>query len=107
MQIIAQELRGNTKMKYILTLLILFVHVLSAQESLDKIVAVVDNEMILKSELDLRVSMESSKSNLNSDDPALRKRILEMSRRAGVTLSTPLPSRHTRPTIRIRRTLLS
>jgi len=77
MQIIAQELRGDTKMKYILTLLILFVHVLSAQESLDEIVAVVDNEMILKSELDLRVSMESSKSNLNSDDPALRKRILD------------------------------
>lgn len=64
-------------MKYISIVLFLLVQILSAQESLDKIVAVVDNEMILKSELDLRVSMEASKSNLNSDDPVLRKRMLD------------------------------
>jgi len=50
--------------------------VLIAQEVLDKIVAVVDNEIILKSELDLRVQMEAAKSNLNPDDPILRKRVL-------------------------------
>ncbi len=64
-------------MKYISIIILLLVQVLSAQEALDKIVAVVDNEMILKSELDLRVSMEASKSNLNPDDPVLRKRILD------------------------------
>lgn len=48
-----------------------------AQQKLDEIVAVVDNEIILKSELDLRVSIESSRSNLSPDDPLLRKRILD------------------------------
>lgn len=64
-------------MKNISIVLLLLVQILSAQETLDKIVAVVDNEMILKSELDLRVSMEASKSNLNPNDPVLRKRLLD------------------------------
>ncbi|VAX17476.1 Periplasmic chaperone and peptidyl-prolyl cis-trans isomerase of outer membrane proteins SurA [hydrothermal vent metagenome] len=63
-------------MKYIIILLLIFVQVLIAQETIDKIVAVVDNEIILKSELDLRVQMEAAKSNINPDDPALRKKIL-------------------------------
>jgi len=63
-------------MKYITILLLIFMQVLIAQEVLDKIVAVVDNEIILKSELDLRVQMEAAKSNLNPDDPILRKRVL-------------------------------
>lgn len=63
-------------MKYIITLLLIFVQVLIAQETIDKIVAVVDNEIILQSELDLRVQMEAAKSNLKPDDPALRKKIL-------------------------------
>ncbi len=63
-------------MKYLITLILVFVQILSAQEVLDKIVAVVDNEIILKSELDLRVQMEAAKSNLNPDDPILRKRVL-------------------------------
>lgn len=63
-------------MKYIIILLLIFVQILIAQETIDKIVAVVDNEIILKSELDLRVQMEAAKSNLNPDDPALRKKIL-------------------------------
>ena len=63
-------------MKYITILLLIFMQVLIAQEALDKIVAVVDNEIILKSELDLRVQMEAAKSNLNPDDPILRKRVL-------------------------------
>ncbi len=63
-------------MKYVIIMLLVFVQILIAQETIDKIVAVVDNEIILKSELDLRVQMEAAKSNLNPDDPALRKKIL-------------------------------
>jgi len=63
-------------MKHITIFLLVFMQVLIAQEVLDKIVAVVDNEIILKSELDLRVQMEAAKSNLNPDDPILRKRVL-------------------------------
>lgn len=64
-------------MKYILVLMIILSSQYFAQQKLDEIVAVVDNEIILKSELDLRVSIESSRSNLSPDDPILRKRILD------------------------------
>ncbi len=64
-------------MKYILAFMIISSSLYFAQQKLDEIVAVVDNEIILKSELDLRVSIESSRSNLSPDDPLLRKRILD------------------------------
>jgi len=64
-------------MKYTAIVILLLIQLLSAQETLDKIVAVVDSEIIMKSELDLRVSIESAKSNIPSDDPVLRKNVLD------------------------------
>jgi peptidyl-prolyl cis-trans isomerase SurA len=46
------------------------------QESADKIVAVVDDEIIMKSELDYQVNILAIQTNSNPDDPKLRKRIL-------------------------------
>lgn len=47
-----------------------------AQQVLDKIAAVVDNEIILKSELDFRANYEAAQKNLNPADTTLRKQIL-------------------------------
>ncbi len=44
---------------------------------LDKIVAVVGNEIILKSELDYQVQLAAYQNKINPDDPALRERVLE------------------------------
>ena len=49
---------------------------INAQQMLDKIVAVVDNEIILKSELDFRANYEAAQKNLNPADTTLRKQIL-------------------------------
>ncbi len=48
-----------------------------AKPVLDKIAAVVGNEIILKSELDYQVQLVAYQNKLNPDDPALRKRILD------------------------------
>ncbi|MEW6655007.1 MAG: peptidylprolyl isomerase, partial [Bacteroidota bacterium] len=42
---------------------------------LDKIIAVVDNEIILKSELDFRVAMEAAQRNISPSDTTLRRMI--------------------------------
>ncbi|MBN1301350.1 MAG: peptidylprolyl isomerase [Melioribacteraceae bacterium] len=47
------------------------------QEVLDKIVAVVDDEIILKSELDLRINLEAAQRRLNPEDPDLRAKVLD------------------------------
>ena len=44
---------------------------------LDKIVAVVQNEIITKSELDVRAAYMATRMNKNPDDPAFREKILE------------------------------
>ncbi len=44
---------------------------------LDKIVAVVGNEIILKSELDYQAQLAAYQNKMNPEDPDLRKRILE------------------------------
>ncbi|HEY9167265.1 MAG TPA: peptidylprolyl isomerase [Candidatus Kryptonia bacterium] len=44
---------------------------------LDRIVAVVGNEVILKSELDYQVQLAAYQSRLNPSDPSLRTRVLE------------------------------
>lgn len=49
---------------------------LFAQEVIDKIAAVVDNEVILKSEVDYQVNYVSAQRKLDPNDPALRKQIL-------------------------------
>ncbi len=48
-----------------------------AQEVLDEIVAVVDNEIILRSELDLRVSIEASQKKFDPSDPKSKRRVLD------------------------------
>ncbi|PKL87926.1 MAG: parvulin peptidyl-prolyl isomerase [Ignavibacteriae bacterium HGW-Ignavibacteriae-2] len=61
--------------------IVLFVFLLStaviAQEVIDKIVAVVDKEIILQSELDLQVNLESAQRRLDPKDKALRARVLD------------------------------
>ncbi len=59
-----------------LIILFLFTANLFAQQIGDKIVAVVDNEIILKSELDFRVNFESTQKKLNPADPVFQNAIL-------------------------------
>jgi peptidyl-prolyl cis-trans isomerase SurA len=63
-------------MKKILFLFLLISGTLSAQQVLDKIIAVVDNEIILQSELDLRMSIEAAQRNINPADSTLRRSVL-------------------------------
>jgi peptidyl-prolyl cis-trans isomerase SurA len=49
---------------------------LFGQQVLDKIIAVVDNEIILQSEIDFRTAVEAAQRNLNPADSTLRKAIL-------------------------------
>jgi len=65
------------QIKKIVLLLVLMLNVAFAQEVLDEIVAVIDNEIILKSEFDLRVSIEASQKNFNPEDPASKRRVLD------------------------------
>ncbi len=51
---------------------------LFAQEVLDEIVAVVDNEIILKSELDLRINIEASQKKFDPTKIENRKRVLDV-----------------------------
>jgi peptidyl-prolyl cis-trans isomerase SurA len=62
-------------MKYIIIFILLTVS-LTAQQIGDKIVAVVDNEIILKSDLDFRVYYETTQKKLNPQDPQIVKAIL-------------------------------
>ena len=64
-------------MKKIVILLIAMLNIAFAQEVLDEIVAVVDNEIILKSELDLRVSIEASQKRFDPSDSANYRRVLD------------------------------
>lgn len=47
-----------------------------AQEVLDKIVAVVDNEFVLKSELDFQSNLIASQRNIDPNSPGLRNQVL-------------------------------
>ncbi|NLH60727.1 MAG: parvulin peptidyl-prolyl isomerase [Ignavibacteriales bacterium] len=62
-------------MKLFVLFLSLFA-VLHPQQVLDKIVAVVDNEYILQSELDFQVNMVAQQRKISPDNPALREQIL-------------------------------
>lgn len=62
--------------RFLLALLLVTGTQLFAQEVLEKVVAVVDNEIILKSELDNYVLLEASKNNIDPADVAFRKKIL-------------------------------
>ncbi len=63
--------------KLFLAFVIIFNQSASAQEVLDKIVAVIDNEIILQSELELQVNLFAAQRNLNPSDKELRKRVLD------------------------------
>src|SRR5690606_22374762 len=62
--------------KKIFFLLILFSAQIAAQQVLDKIVAVVDDEIILKSELDYRTTIEAAQRRIDPNTIGLREQIL-------------------------------
>ncbi len=64
-------------MKKIIIFLFLFIYSLNAQEVLDKIVAVVDDEVILQSELEFQTAMFAAQRNLNPQDSTLKNQLLE------------------------------
>ncbi len=65
-------------MKNILIFLLFIIAInVNAQEVLDRIVAVVDNEIILQSELDFRTEMAAARQRLNARDPKIKRQILE------------------------------
>ena len=55
-------------MKKIFFIMLVMAGIINAQQTIDKIVAVVDNEIILQSELDFRTNMEATQKNLNPAD---------------------------------------
>lgn len=65
-------------MRRILTLFLFFVSVmpLFAQDVIDGVVAVIDDEIILKSELDQEVAYYAAQRKVNPDNPELRQQIL-------------------------------
>jgi len=63
-------------MKKILFLFLLMLNITFGQEVLDEIVAVVDNEIILKSEFDLRLNIEASQKKFDPTNEANMRRVL-------------------------------
>lgn len=65
-------------MKKIALIFLFLINTLSfSQEVADRIIAVVDNEIILKSELDFQVAMFAAQRNLNPEDERLKKELLD------------------------------
>lgn len=60
----------------LLVLILLVNTIINAQETLDKIAAIVDNEIILLSELNLQVNYLAAQRNVNPKDPAIQKQVL-------------------------------
>ena len=63
-------------MKKFLFVLFVFAGLLNAQQVLDKVVAVVDNEIILQSEFDFRANLEAQQRNINPADSTFRRQVL-------------------------------
>lgn len=63
-------------MKKFLLVYFVLIGMLNAQQVLDKIVAVVDNEIILQSEFDFRASAEAQQRNINPADTTFRRQVL-------------------------------
>ena len=68
--------KKNKIMKKIILLAILLSISSYAQEVLDKIVAVVDNEFILKSELEFQTNMVAAQRKIDPNSPGLQKQVL-------------------------------
>jgi peptidyl-prolyl cis-trans isomerase SurA len=64
------------KFKFFVFLLLLTSGLVYAQKEIDKIVAVVDNEIILQSELDYQVKLVAAQKKIDPDTPGLTKEIL-------------------------------
>jgi len=62
--------------RILIIVMFLFTGNLFAQQVIDRIIAVVENEAILQSELDFQVNYAAAQSKQNVNDPALRKQIL-------------------------------
>ncbi|MCE1189153.1 MAG: peptidylprolyl isomerase [Ignavibacteria bacterium] len=62
--------------RLIITIFLFFTAIGFAQETLDRVVAIVDNEIIMKSELDFQVSLMISQKKAKADTPELRRTIL-------------------------------
>jgi len=60
----------------LLIIIALLNSIIFAQETIDKIAAVVDNEIILLSELNLQVGYLAAQRNVNPNDPAIKKMVL-------------------------------
>jgi len=64
-------------MKYRIIYLVLFSTIsLFPQQVVDKIVAVVDNEIILQSEINFQTNLLAAKRKLDPNNPELKKRVL-------------------------------
>lgn len=62
--------------RFVLIIVLAVVQSLSAQEVLDRVVAVVDNEVITKSELDFQVSLLAAQQRLDAGNPEIKKQVL-------------------------------
>jgi peptidyl-prolyl cis-trans isomerase SurA len=69
--------KGPVLLKYTAVLLLLLTGIVDAQTAVDRIVAVVDKEIITESELLERVSYIALQNRLDPKSPELRKQILE------------------------------
>jgi peptidyl-prolyl cis-trans isomerase SurA len=65
------------KFKNLLFLLLLLTVPLVAQEVVDKIVAVVDNEIIMQSELEFQISLAASQRKISPETPGLKEQVLK------------------------------
>ncbi|NCQ18179.1 MAG: parvulin peptidyl-prolyl isomerase [Ignavibacteria bacterium CG22_combo_CG10-13_8_21_14_all_37_15] len=72
-------LKNRTTMtKYFLFLLLFILPEIFAQQSIDKVIAVVDNEIILKSELEYQINLLAAQRKVDPQTPALREQVLKM-----------------------------
>lgn len=62
--------------KLILSFVVVFCGMVFPQQTLDKIIAIVDNEIILQSEWDFQSALFAAQRNLNDKDEALRMQVL-------------------------------
>jgi len=71
------KLKKNKIMKKIIVLLVLLSINAFSQEVLDKIVAVVDNEFILKSELEFQTNMVAAQRKIDPNSSDLKRQVLD------------------------------
>lgn len=65
------------KFKNLLFILLLIAVPAFAQETIDKIVAVVDNEIIMQSELEFQINLAASQRKISPETPGLKEQVLK------------------------------